>query len=146
MVIQGNDQLVVSIPGATGADIRKLGAAAQLAMRPLVMPVAPLSTGDAHPGPEHRHEQRRQYRDDPEPGRNLGRHRRAVLVGRQPGRRAGPGPVAHAYSEDDCRHDARALRQYRDDGQAHPHPAGRFGLQGSDLRGGVRAVDAAAAG
>ncbi|MDT4997530.1 MAG: preprotein translocase subunit SecD, partial [Pseudonocardiales bacterium] len=43
VVVQGSNQLVVSIPGSTNTDISKLGAAAQLTMRGLVMPVVPLT-------------------------------------------------------------------------------------------------------
>ena len=45
VVIQGNDQLVVSIPGGTKTDVAKLGAAAVLNMRGLVAPAQPITCG-----------------------------------------------------------------------------------------------------
>lgn len=51
VVIQGNDQIVISIPGSTNADITKLGKAAALSMRGLVMPVAILTPTTAGPSP-----------------------------------------------------------------------------------------------
>ena len=42
VVIQGNDQIVVSIPGGTGTDVSKLGKAAELSLRGLVMPPQPV--------------------------------------------------------------------------------------------------------
>ena len=42
VVIQGNDQIVVSIPGGTGADVTKLGKAAELSLRGNVMPPQPV--------------------------------------------------------------------------------------------------------
>ncbi len=43
VVIQGDDQLVVSIPGGTETDVAKLGAAAVLNMRGLVAPAQPVA-------------------------------------------------------------------------------------------------------
>lgn len=43
VVIQGSDQLVVSIPGSTNTDVSKLGAAAELNFRGLVMPAVAVS-------------------------------------------------------------------------------------------------------
>jgi len=42
VVIQGNDQIVVSIPGGTGTDVTKLGKAAELSLRGNVMPPQPV--------------------------------------------------------------------------------------------------------
>jgi preprotein translocase subunit SecD len=45
VVVQGSDQLVVSIPGGTNTDVEKLGAAAKLNFRGLVAPAAASSCG-----------------------------------------------------------------------------------------------------
>ncbi len=49
VVIQGADQLVVSIPGGTRTDVTKLGAAAVLNFRPLVAPAQPVTCGKYAP-------------------------------------------------------------------------------------------------
>jgi preprotein translocase subunit SecD len=43
VVVQGSNRIVVSIPGATGTDVSKLGQAAVLNFRGLVMPAIPLT-------------------------------------------------------------------------------------------------------
>jgi preprotein translocase subunit SecD len=45
VVIQGSDQIVVSIPGGTGKDVEKLGAAAVLNFRGVVAPAVPVTCG-----------------------------------------------------------------------------------------------------
>jgi preprotein translocase subunit SecD len=50
VVIQGNDQIVVSIPGGTEADIAKLGQAAVLSMRGLVAPAVAVNCTSTHSG------------------------------------------------------------------------------------------------
>jgi preprotein translocase subunit SecD len=47
VIIQGNNEIVVSIPGKTTADIKDLGAAAKLNFRPVVMP--PVSAAPSTP-------------------------------------------------------------------------------------------------
>ena len=75
VVIQGDDQLVVSIPGGTRTDVTKLGAAAVLNFRGLVAPAQAVdlrqvrAQGRAHPG---------RHADGQRVG--LGHHR---LVGRE---------------------------------------------------------------
>ncbi|GAB2462622.1 preprotein translocase subunit SecD [Jatrophihabitans fulvus] len=45
--VQGDDQLVVSIPGGTDTDVRRLGQAAQLNFRPLIAPAIPVTCDPA---------------------------------------------------------------------------------------------------
>ncbi len=52
VVIQGSDQIVISIPGSTNTDIRKLGQAAQLSLRGNVMPAVPVTCRAASPAPQ----------------------------------------------------------------------------------------------
>jgi preprotein translocase subunit SecD len=47
VVIQGGNQIAVSIPGKNSADIAKLGQAAQLNFRPVVMPPVPVTSSTA---------------------------------------------------------------------------------------------------
>jgi preprotein translocase subunit SecD len=55
VVIQGNDQIVISIPGKSASDISNIGAAAKLNFRPVVMPAVTLpsagTTGGATASP-----------------------------------------------------------------------------------------------
>jgi preprotein translocase subunit SecD len=51
VVIQGSDQIVVSIPGSTNTDVSKLGAAAVLNFRGLVAPAVPVSCTSARTSP-----------------------------------------------------------------------------------------------
>ncbi len=44
--VQGNDQLVVSIPGGTTTDVARLGKAAQLNFRPLIAPAVPVTCNE----------------------------------------------------------------------------------------------------
>ncbi len=47
VVIQGNDQIVISIPGKSASDISNIGAAAKLNFRPVVMPPVTLPSAGA---------------------------------------------------------------------------------------------------
>jgi preprotein translocase subunit SecD len=49
VVIQGNDQIVISIPGKSAGDISNIGAAAKLNFRPVVMPPVPVGTTASSP-------------------------------------------------------------------------------------------------
>src|SRR5215471_13169433 len=51
VVIQGGNQIAVSIPGKNSADIAKLGEAAQLNFRPVVMPPVPVTASNASGSP-----------------------------------------------------------------------------------------------
>ncbi|HKF31851.1 MAG TPA: protein translocase subunit SecD [Jatrophihabitantaceae bacterium] len=51
VVIQGGNQIAVSIPGKNSTDIAKLGQAAQLNFRPVVMPPVPVSSNSASGSP-----------------------------------------------------------------------------------------------
>jgi preprotein translocase subunit SecD len=50
VVIQGGNQIAVSIPGKNSADIAKLGQAAQLNFRPIVMPPVPVTSSTSSGG------------------------------------------------------------------------------------------------
>lgn len=51
VVIQGNDQIVISIPGKSASDIANIGAAAKLNFRPVVMPPVPVTSSATTPTP-----------------------------------------------------------------------------------------------
>lgn len=50
VVIQGNNQIVISIPGGTNTDVKALGKAAVLNLRGVVAPPVPVSCGTTAPG------------------------------------------------------------------------------------------------
>jgi preprotein translocase subunit SecD len=51
VVIQGNDQIVISIPGKSASDISNIGAAAKLNFRPVVMPAVTLPSAGTSGSP-----------------------------------------------------------------------------------------------
>jgi preprotein translocase subunit SecD len=51
VVIQGNDQIVISIPGKSASDIANIGAAAKLNFRPVVMPPVSVTSASATSSP-----------------------------------------------------------------------------------------------